>query len=115
MNFPPPALNVAVVGGDAKPPTSVFDKTNNANYSLKVFRAEKGGAFRINYSIKERGVVRVDLYDIKGVRVRALVNASRPAGAYQDRFSADRLAAGVYFVKLNVGRETLREKFLVVK
>jgi rhamnogalacturonan endolyase len=99
----------------ASPTTSVLDKTVPASYSLKVFRAEKGGSFRINYSVKEPGVVRVDLYDIKGVRVRTLVNASRASGSYQDRFSADGLAAGVYFVKLNAGRQTLRDRFLVVK
>jgi rhamnogalacturonan endolyase len=120
MNFPPPAFDVAAVGGDddiePPPTTSVLDhQARPASYSLKVFRAEKGGAFRVSYSIKEGGVVRVDLYDIKGVRVRTLVNASRAPGAYQDRFSADGLAAGMYFVKLNEGRETLREKFLVVK
>jgi hypothetical protein len=122
MNFPPPALDVAVLGDDddiePPPPASVLDKTNNANhanYSLKVFRAEKNGVFRVNYSIKNNGVVRLDLFDIKGNRVRTFVNSAKNAGAYSERVSPNGLAAGMYIVKLKTGTQTLQARVLIAK
>ena len=122
MNFPPPALDVAVLGDDddiePPPPTSVLYKTNNANYanySLKVFRAEKSGVFRVNYSIKNNGVVRLDLFDIKGNRVRTFVNSAKNAGAYSERVSPSGLAAGMYIVKLKTGAQTLQARVLIAK
>ncbi|MDR2577841.1 MAG: hypothetical protein LBC70_03385 [Chitinispirillales bacterium] len=86
-----------------------------ANYALNVARINNGGVFRVNYSIRDRGAVRIDLFDIKGGKVRTLVNSSRDAGAYQEHFSADGLATGMYIVRLRVGTRTLQQQFVVVR
>jgi rhamnogalacturonan endolyase len=96
-------------------PTSVIDRAQAANYSLRVARVGNGGVIRINYSVKERGGVRLDLFDIKGSRVRTIVNSTRDAGAYHEHFSTDGLAAGVYLVRLGVGGRVLQERFLVAR
>ena len=99
----------------AAQPTSVLDKTIPAKYSLKVSGAEKGGALRVNYSIKETGAVRLDLFDIKGNRVRTFVNSAKSAGAYSERVSPGGLAAGMYIVKLRAGSQTLQARVLIAK
>ena len=68
------------------------------------FRADT----RFTFSINQRGPVRLDVLDVSGRRVRALVNEVRDAGRYTERWSgrddAGRVAnAGVYFVRLEAG------------
>jgi hypothetical protein len=95
-------------------PTSVVNKPAPANNSLNIVRMN-GGSFAVNYSVKEQGAVRVDLFDVKGSRVKTLVNSSRNPGSYREHFSADGLAAGVYLVRMNVGKQVLREKVLIAR
>jgi rhamnogalacturonan endolyase len=96
------------------PPTSVIDRPQIVNNSLRVARVGNGG-IRVNYNIKGRDNVRIDLFDVKGSRVRTIVNSTKDAGAYQEHFSTEGLASGVYLVKLRVGGQVLQEKFLVAR
>jgi len=112
MNFPPPALNVAVAGGS--PPTSVIGRERQASQSLNI--AQKGkGMFRVDYALNNGGAARLDLFDMKGNRVRALVNSANGAGAYRQNFSTSGLAAGTYVVKLTAGKQTLQGRIVVAK
>jgi len=89
------------------------NKTKTFNNSLSVVR--RSNNFIINYTVKNRGNVRIDLFDIKGNRVRTLVNTSRNAGTYRELVPVDGLAAGMYVVRFNAGRQTLREKVLLTR
>ncbi|MDR3013536.1 MAG: hypothetical protein LBU70_10095, partial [Chitinispirillales bacterium] len=96
--------------------TSVINRAAAVtSYALNITRVGNSGAFRLNYSIRERGPVRIDLFDIKGNRVRTLVNTSRDAGAYQEHFSAAGLASGMYIVKMRAGPQTLQSRVLVAR
>jgi hypothetical protein len=96
--------------------TIAFDRTAKpANYALNVTRINNSGTIRVNYSITDREVVNLDLFDIKGVKVKTLVNSSRDAGVYQEHFSADGLAAGMYLVRLRAGTQVLMQRFVVAK
>jgi len=57
--------------------------------------------------------VRLELFDIKGAKVRTAVNAIRNAGTYRERIATNGLAAGMYVVKLQAGNAVLRERVLV--
>jgi len=59
--------------------------------------------------------VRLDLFDIKGNRVRTFVNSAKNAGAYSERVSPSGLAAGMYIVKLKTGAQTLQARVLIAK
>jgi rhamnogalacturonan endolyase len=103
---------VAVNAGDN---TSVINGKNApAKYSLNIIKTA-GGTFNIGYSIKNRGTVRVDIFNIKGGKVRTLVNAHRDAGVYQERLPVSGLAAGAYIVKLRAGTRTLQRTVLLTK
>jgi len=122
MAFPPPALNVAVVGGNGGGDvdtsgggtTSIgtADAGRIGAYSLRVVRGN-GGVIGINYTLKDAGRVRLELFDMKGGRVRTAVNAVMTAGKHSENVSIDGLAAGLYFVKLRVNGVVLKERVLV--
>jgi arabinogalactan endo-1,4-beta-galactosidase len=115
MSFPPPALNVAVVGGDSDTsggPTPVKGAdaaVRGGNYSLRVVRVN-GGTIDINYSIGANGRVRLEMFDMKGGRVRTIINSAVKAGSYKERLTTDGLAAGMYFVRLQSDNAVLRER-----
>ena len=60
----------------------------------------------IAFSIKERGQVRVDVYNVAGALVKTLLNETRAAGSYTDvRWDGTNganqpVSSGVYFYKL---------------
>jgi len=100
------------------PPTALAPAVRtarSAGYTLNVASINNGGAFRVVYSVKDKGSVRLDLFDIRGARVRALANSARDAGTYQEHLSTNGLAAGMYIVKLRAGRHTLQQRLTVTK
>lgn len=57
---------------------------------------------RIRYSITQRSVVNIAVYDLLGNRVSELVNSEQNSGIYEAGFDASRFASGVYFYRINV-------------
>ncbi|GBU23044.1 rhamnogalacturonate lyase [Fibrobacteres bacterium R8-0-B4] len=116
MDFPPPALNVAVVGGTVDTPGNggttpirLADAAGRGTYSLRVVRGS-GGMIGINYSLRDAGRVRLELFDIKGGRVKTAVNSVKEAGEYRESVVCNGLAAGLYFVKLRANGVVLNER-----
>jgi hypothetical protein len=66
----------------------------------------------IPYRLKERGYVKLTIYDIKGEQVEVLVNQTQEAGYYEVEFMGknsekgktlvDRIASGIYLYRLDV-------------
>ncbi len=59
----------------------------------------------VRYSLARPGPVRLGVYDINGRCVRVLADGWQPAGDYRVSFSDDRLANGIYLLRLRVGGE----------
>ena len=63
---------------------------------------------KIGYRLKERGYVKLMVYDIKGEMVEVLVNKVQEAGYYEAEFSGQRsevrgqLASGIYLYRIEV-------------
>jgi hypothetical protein len=70
---------------------------------------------KISFEIAEAGNVSLDVYDISGDRITALVNAYRNAGFYSVEFSAEYLPTGVYFYRLQTGNWVDTKKMLIIK
>ena len=65
-------------------------------------------ATTIGYSLREPGVVRVEVYNMLGQRIRGLVAGDQPAGRHRVVWSGTgddgrHVAAGVYFVRMKAG------------
>ncbi len=78
--------------------------------ALQVHPNPFDGRTRITYSVARRGPVAVEVFDAAGRHVETLVDGTRKAGAHvvewdgRDR-TGDRIASGVYFIRMKSGRE----------
>lgn len=70
---------------------------------------------RINYVIKENGLVQLAVYNVLGQLVKELVNEIQSAGSHSVNFNAVDLPSGVYFYQLNSGSYINSKKMLLVK
>ncbi|MDP8232032.1 MAG: T9SS type A sorting domain-containing protein, partial [Candidatus Zophobacter franzmannii] len=57
----------------------------------------------------------IDIYDIKGRKVKQLFNGTLRAGVNSFKWEATKTPSGVYFWKVTTDTETLTEKILLVK
>jgi Secretion system C-terminal sorting domain len=56
----------------------------------------------ISYRLKEKGYVKLIIYDIKGSLVKVLVNETKESGYYETEFNPKGLASGIYLYRLEV-------------
>jgi hypothetical protein len=56
----------------------------------------------ISYRLKERGFIKLLIYNIKGEIVRVLVNKVLESGYYETEFNASNLSSGIYIYKLEI-------------
>ncbi|MDB4699124.1 T9SS type A sorting domain-containing protein, partial [Candidatus Latescibacteria bacterium] len=78
------------------------------------------GATTIAYHVKQPGLVRLEVYDISGQRVRELTSGFHATGSYRAVWdghdaSGRNAASGVYFYALRVGEMHEVKKMLYVK
>ena len=69
----------------------------------------------INYSIKDAGNVRLNVYDILGNEVGELVNRNLNAGHYSVEFNASNLPSGVYIYTIQVNNFFDSKKMILIK
>ncbi|MBE0538076.1 MAG: T9SS type A sorting domain-containing protein [Ignavibacterium sp.] len=70
---------------------------------------------KISYSIKEEGLVTLNVYDILGKEIAILVNEIQPAGFYEVEFNASSLPSGMYIYKILSGQFSDVKKMLLTK
>lgn len=74
----------------------------------------------ISYQLSEASSIEISVYDVKGKKVRTLVNTYKPAGTYSviwdgcDSRKAQ-LSTGVYFIKMKANEFTASRKVLLVQ
>jgi len=59
-------------------------------------------ATTIEYSIANPGLVKIEIYNLLGQRIKSLVNTHQAIGNYKLSFDASELASGMYFYRLKV-------------
>ena len=69
----------------------------------------------LRYGLPRAGPVRLSVYDVHGRRVATLVDGEQTPGPKEVPFRADRLASGVYFVRLHAAGRTLTQKLTVLR
>ncbi|MEJ2506093.1 MAG: T9SS type A sorting domain-containing protein [Ignavibacteriaceae bacterium] len=70
---------------------------------------------KIKYSIPEKSLVNLQIYNAEGKEVASLVNGEQSAGEYEINFDAENLASGVYFYKIRAGNFFQTKKMLLLK
>lgn len=71
----------------------------------------------IAYSTPFNGQVQLDVYDLKGQKVRSLVSKSLENGKYKYVLNSEeaKLTAGIYLVKLKVGETEIIKRISIIK
>ena len=69
----------------------------------------------IKFSIKKEGNVRLEVFNVLGQRVAALLNKKMKAGKYKVKFNARNYASGVYFYRIESGNFSAVKKMMLLK
>lgn len=69
----------------------------------------------IRFHIPKRSRVILDIYNLIGNKIATLVNENLDAGVYHKTFNADRLAGGVYFYRLQTGKQIFTKKMILLR
>jgi hypothetical protein len=72
-------------------------------------------ATTIQYTIDERQLTTVRVYDLLGRAVSTLVNEAQQPGTYSVQFNASSLTSGVYFCRLQSGGHAATKKLMYIK
>jgi predicted outer membrane repeat protein len=69
----------------------------------------------IKYDLPKLSFVEIKLFDILGRSIKTLIADSKPAGKYKYVLEGRNLASGIYFIKMQAGDFTAKQKILLVK
>ncbi len=70
----------------------------------------------IRFSLKEKGFVRLEVYNLLGQKVIELLNSEMDIGTYEVPFDGSKYASGIYFYRLDVkGKYTSIKKMVFLK
>ncbi len=69
---------------------------------------------KIKFSIPERNIITLKIYDMTGKEISAIINQNLTAGSYEYEFDASNLPSGVYFYKLTSGSKFSEVKKMVL-
>jgi len=69
----------------------------------------------IRYSLPASEYVRLGVYDVLGRHVNDLVNGSVSAGEHNMSWNASGVSSGIYFLRLQAGRQVAQQKALLLK
>jgi len=91
-----------------------------SNYELRNYPNPFNPITTIHYSIANEGNVELEVYNIKGQKVKTLINEMKEPGHYQAIWDGTdnnkkQVASGVYLYRLSIGKKTLNKKMLLLK
>ena len=69
----------------------------------------------INFQLPVNQYVTLNVYDLNGHKVKALINGIQDAGYYTVQFHAGDLPSGVYLYRLTAGNEVVTKKMVLMK
>ncbi|MDH4338734.1 MAG: T9SS type A sorting domain-containing protein [Candidatus Krumholzibacteria bacterium] len=74
----------------------------------------------VSFTLPERGDVKLAVYDVAGRRVATLFSGEQGAGDHSVEWNGvgdngERVGAGVYFVRIEAGKQTVTRKLLVMR
>jgi hypothetical protein len=69
----------------------------------------------IKYSLAERSLVSLNVYDVLGKKVAELVNKLQDTGSYSVSYNASNLASGLYIYSLKAGNYRASKKMMLLK
>jgi cytochrome c peroxidase len=101
--------------GVKDPGEPMLSRSARVTPALNIYPNPFNPVTRIDYTVNDASRIRITVYDVAGRRVRTLVDETTPAGAHSTTWNGRdardaRVAAGVYFVRMEMGAQTLIRK-----
>ena len=94
--------------------TIVTNETKINNRELIIYPNPSIGEFTIKYNVLKRANVRVDVYDLKGILIRTIVDINNQyEGKYQIPVNLNELPNGIYLVNLINGDKKFTERLVI--
>ena len=74
----------------------------------------------ISLFIPDRALVTLDIFDVKGKRVKTLINEIKPAGRYKAQWNGrntrgNSVSSGVYYYRLVAGKKIITKKLVLMR
>ncbi len=73
------------------------------------------GAVRVRFTLPRAGRVALDVFDMQGRRVAALIHRTLEAGTHEVRWEGARPVAGIYFARLAFGGQSRAQRVAVIR
>lgn len=75
---------------------------------------------KIQYQVKEASDIAIDVYNVKGQKIKTLVNENLPVGNYEVIWNGNddnnrQVSSGIYFYKLKSGNQSQTKKMVLMK
>ncbi len=96
--------------------TGVKDKSfKPLSYDLQIYPNPFNPSANIEYTIPERAIVHIKLFDILGKEVREIFAGESTAGNHRIKIDGAGLAAGIYFVNFDSEKYMVTKKVVLLK
>ncbi|MEA3500442.1 MAG: choice-of-anchor J domain-containing protein, partial [Candidatus Marinimicrobia bacterium] len=69
----------------------------------------------IEYSIPQNSFVKISVYNLRGEKIKTVVNENKIAGNYSVIFDGSNFASGIYFYKIEAENYSNTKKFILMK
>jgi len=103
------------VGADECLMESVWVPKQDESLKLIASPNPSSGAANIHYSTYSIQYTKVELYSADGTRVKSLPVGTQPAGEYTMDLDLSDLPDGIYFIRLQAGKEVETAKLILIK
>ncbi len=96
--------------------TDIADEAaNSVSVTIEVMPNPSAEITAIRLNVAKSCYVSLKLYSAEGAQAADLLNTEIPGGSYSLHYNTGSLAAGVYYLKMYNGRETVTTKLIIAK
>jgi len=89
---------------------SEIEEKKIAEKGISILNIHSG--INIQYSLKVKENVKVEIYNALGQRIAKLMDEIRPAGRYTIHWNGN---SGIYFVRIEIGDKVYRKKAIILQ
>jgi len=95
-------------------PSTPVRYASKSNFQLEIAPNPTDNQFFVNYNLENKGLVRVDIFNLQGQNVGTMLDEEQSSGKYQFEFSPN-LRTGNYFVRLSVNGIIQTKRLVIVE
>lgn len=112
------SLNYAVDSTSIYPISSTAVGISNTSIEkenkFKIFPNPFKGNATIEYSVSSEAEVKLEVYNVLGIKINSLVNSKQSAGSHKCNMNAP-LSSGIYFIKLTIDGKESTQRVVVME